>query len=44
MLSPKLVVDVVLCEVAEGGGAGTEPPISGFAIAVVAEGWLPRVP
>ena len=44
MLSPKLVVDVVLSAVAGGGGARTEPPNSGFAIAVVAEGWLPHVP
>jgi hypothetical protein len=44
MLAPKLVVDVVLSAVAGGGGAGIEPPNSGFAVAVVAEGWPPRAP
>ena len=43
-LSSKLVVVVVLNAVAGCGDAGTEPPSFGFAIAVVAGGWPPRVP
>jgi hypothetical protein len=43
-LSPKLVVVIVLNAMAECGDAGTEPPSSGFATAIVAEGWPPHVP
>jgi hypothetical protein len=43
-LSPKLVVIVVLNAMARFGNAGTEPPSSGFAVAIVAGGWPPHVP
>ena len=43
-LSPKLVVVMILNAMAGCGDAGTEPPSFGFAIAVVAGGWPPRVP
>ena len=43
-LSPKLVVVVVLNAMAKCGDDGTEPPSSGFAVAIVAGGWPPRVP
>jgi hypothetical protein len=38
-LSPKLVVVVILSAMAGYGDAGTEPPNTGFAVAVVAGDW-----
>jgi hypothetical protein len=43
-LSLKLVVIMVLNAMAGCGDAGIEAPSSGFAIAVVAGGWPPRIP
>ena len=42
-LSLKLVVVVFLNAMAKCGDAGTEPPSSAVAVAVVAGGWPPRV-